>query len=831
MKYNFKLILLTSLLTTSGILGCGNDSDSDNPKTPTNCQITQSDNTCEPDEVNHCGDHDTDCSSEIAGWQDGTCENGTCQVSACQKGLHLYENGCETDDLTNCGTHGIACSLSINGWKTGHCIDAICKVSECAEGMHVYDNACEVDTVENCGLHDRVCANTVAGWKSGACTDGKCEVLQCIDGFHVDAKTGKCVQDTNTCCGASCTKCTGELVCAGGECRSQCKIDERYCGGECVNIKTNTTNCGECGHDCNAEMPENGQTMICSGGSCQLTACIDDHHIVGNTCEADSETACGAEAKDCTADAWWDSGDCINSKCTPSACKGDYHLAQNELGENWCEPNNDLNCGEHDFACQGGQICVAGRCLGNTICDGVLRNTLTDLDYCGDCTNRCDDGLICDQGQCKLGIGTAYCSGNKVTMGTIDRCSSCTDKCADGKICQNNACVAGAGMTYCSGAIIDTRIHIDHCGDCNYKCTDGLICSEGTCKAGNGMMYCSDVKVNSTNDSANCSGCDNLCPIGSRCGTSAGVVGCIEGTGTTYCNGVSRNTSNDSANCGQCGKVCGMREICTDGVCTSGVGATYCDGISVNTTNDFFNCGQCSNVCSSDNACKNGTCMNYEVGGTVVFGSYYQSNATTKEPIQWRILEIDSVNRKMLLLSEYVLDAQRYHTSYTSITWEGSSLRSWLNNTFMTAAFSATEQAKILTTHLDNPNNPFYGTAGGNATDDKVFLLGLSDVYGENSHYSAGNWYFNNDNDRIATATWYAVNRGIYAFNLDTSINCSTTVFEMNKCSAYWWLRSPGFYTSHAANVSIYGFVGSGSSGSDVSSDDNGVRPALWINY
>jgi hypothetical protein len=220
--------------------------------------------------------------------------------------------------------------------------------------------------------------------------------------------------------------------------------------------------------------------------------------------------------------------------------------------------------------------------------------------------------------------------------------------------------------------------------------------------------------------------------------------------------------------------------------------------------------------------------MNYEVGGTVVFGSYYQSNATTKEPIQWRILEIDSINRKMLLLSEYVLDAQPYHTSSTSITWEGSSLRSWLNNTFMTAAFSATEQAKILTTHLDNPNNPFYGTAGGNATDDKVFLLGLSDVYGEDSHYSAGNWYFNNNNDRKAMATWYAVNRGIYAYNIDASIFCSTTVFEMNKCSAYWWLRSPGNYQFLAAGVAAGGALDL--FGSSVHSGGPAVRPALWVN-
>ncbi len=690
--------------------------------------------------------------------------------------------------------------------------------------------------------------------------------------------------------------------------------------------------------------------MICSGGSCQLTACMDNHHINENTCEADSETACGVEAKDCTADAWWDGGDCIDGKCIPNACKGDYHLAQNELGKNWCEPNNDLNCGEHGLECTGGQQCVGGRCLGNTICDGVLRNTLIELDHCGDCSHRCDDSLICDQGQCKLGNGTAYCSGTKVTMGTIDRCSSCTDKCADGKICQNNACVAGAGMTYCSGATIDTRINIDHCGDCNHKCGEGLICSEGTCKAGNGLMYCHDVKITSTNDSANCSGCDNLCPIGSRCGTNSGVVTCIEGIGSTYCNGVSRNTSNDSANCGQCGKMCSVGEICQSGVCTTGTASTYCNGVSRNTSNDSTNCGQCEKVCGVGEICSNGVCITgtgstycdgvsrntsddsancgqcgkmcsvgeicqsgvctagtgttycdgvsrntsndstncgqckkvCDVGeicsngvctigtgstycdgtlvntridkancaqcgnacaseeycisatctttGTITFGNYYQSNATTKEPIQWRILEIDSVNHKMLLLSEYVLDAQAYHRSLTSITWANSSLRTWLNVTFMAAAFNATEQASIQTTHLDNPNN--HGTEGGVATDDKVFLLGLSDIYGENYNYSAGNWYFNNDNDRRAMATWYAVvKRGASAlvYNNDNSTLCNKTNFQLNKCSVAWWLRSPNNIEGTA--VCVDGVGSMDNELCDVDFVNIGVRPALWVNY
>ncbi len=211
----------------------------------------------------------------------------------------------------------------------------------------------------------------------------------------------------------------------------------------------------------------------------------------------------------------------------------------------------------------------------------------------------------------------------------------------------------------------------------------------------------------------------------------------------------------------------------------------------------------------------------------VLFGRYPQSDDETTEPIQWRILEIDNVNHKMLLLSEYVLDSQQYHD--TSITWADSSLRTWLNNDFMTAAFTATEQAKILTTSLTNPDNPFSGTSGGIDTNDKVFLLALSDVFGENSHYIDGYWYFNNNKDRKAMATFYAVIKGVNAYNFGTSSSCSTTNFEINKCSALWWLRSPGLSAGKAACVRNDGYVSG--DGCAIFYSLAGVRPALWVNY
>ncbi|MBQ8037375.1 MAG: hypothetical protein IJ268_10305, partial [Proteobacteria bacterium] len=700
----------------------------------------------------------------------------------CQPGFHIFNNTCEADDVENCGTHGTSCSLTVNGWADGNCVQATCTVKTCAEGMHVYENACELDDVENCGLHGRACATTVAGWQSGACAQGTCKLLQCIDGFHVNTDTGECAQDTKACCGASCIKCAEGLVCAGGECRAQCKDTEAYCNGECTNIETSTENCGACGHDCNAEKPQNAKSMSCQNSICNIVDCDPDYHIEiqddKRVCKADTANACGAQATNCTKNTWWEDGTCKAGKCIPSACKGDYHLAQDNSGENFCEADDAQNCGEHGHACAGGQQCAGGRCLGNTICDDVLRNTLTDLDHCGDCNHRCDDGLICDKGQCKKGNGQAYCSGNKVTMGTIDRCSSCSDKCSDSLICKDNACVTGAGMTYCSGNTINTLTDIDHCGSCNHKCGNGLICSEGTCKSGNGMMYCSGIKVDSTNDSAHCSGCGNLCPAGSKCGKTSNIVACNEGVGVTYCSGILRNTSDDSANCGQCGKKCAVGQICQSGTCATGTGYTICDGKGRNTSNDSahcgqcgkkcavgqicqsgscatgtgatvcdgknanttqaLNCGQCGNTCSSDKTCKASVCSTgIGVGDTIVFGNYNDT------PIQWYILDNDTANHRIMLLSMDILGKRPYHTKSEAVTWAESTIRSWLNgygsnenkqsadytsSNFITTAFTNEERARIVKLTVVNENNPVDGTPGGANTQDQVFLLSIAEV-------------------------------------------------------------------------------------------------------
>ena len=61
----------------------------------------------------------------------------------------------------------------------------------------------------------------------------------------------------------------------------------------------------------------------------------------------------------------------------------------------------------------------------------------------------------------------------------------------------------------------------------------------------------------------------------------------------------------------------------------------------------------------------------------IYFGNYFQSNGATKEPVKWRVLS--NSDGKLFLLSDQNLDVFQYHTDWESVTWEKSTMRSWLN--------------------------------------------------------------------------------------------------------------------------------------------------------
>ncbi len=196
-----------------------------------------------------------------------------------------------------------------------------------------------------------------------------------------------------------------------------------------------------------------------------------------------------------------------------------------------------------------------------------------------------------------------------------------------------------------------------------------------------------------------------------------------------------------------------------------------------------------------------------KAGDIICFGSYEQDNNSSngKEVIEWIVLERE--NDQLFLLSRYALDCIPYNTERKDVTWETCTLRAWLNDSFLKAAFSMEEQDRILSTTVKADKNPDFKTDPGNDTVDRVFLLSNTQV----------KKFLPKKDDRKCISTNYATAKGVETSNEDAEkID--------GKPSCYWWLRSPGVNLDDAAIITfVYYDRGA------VSHNDVGVRPAIWI--
>ena len=198
-----------------------------------------------------------------------------------------------------------------------------------------------------------------------------------------------------------------------------------------------------------------------------------------------------------------------------------------------------------------------------------------------------------------------------------------------------------------------------------------------------------------------------------------------------------------------------------------------------------------------------------DVEDYILFGMYEQDNVSSngKEYIEWRVLE--KTGDSMLIISVYALDCQKYNEENANVTWETCSLRSWLNGDFLNAAFDPDEQKMIQKTNVTADKNPQFSTAPGNSTEDMVFLLSASEVEA----------YESLDYARKCQVTEYCIAQGVYkkgTYRLSADDIC------------WWWLRSPGRYSSYAAYTLTNGAVYC--NGRSVDSGQGAVRPVLWIN-
>ncbi len=223
----------------------------------------------------------------------------------------------------------------------------------------------------------------------------------------------------------------------------------------------------------------------------------------------------------------------------------------------------------------------------------------------------------------------------------------------------------------------------------------------------------------------------------------------------------------------------------------------------------------------------------------VYFGNYWQEDTNgdgkadkndEKTPIKWRVLSVEG--NDVLLLADENLDCQKYNETYTDVTWETCTLRSWLNgygaevnqegkdysdNNFLDNAFSKSEQLGITITDVVNYDNSTYGTKGGNNTLDKVYLLSINEVMEQTYGFSSDNSA--DDHGKRGKTTEYAKQQGVKTYSVISDIYAKY---------GYWWLRSPGRYSYFDSNVDDYGSVSE--DGEFVHNSSSAVRPALHLN-
>lgn len=215
-------------------------------------------------------------------------------------------------------------------------------------------------------------------------------------------------------------------------------------------------------------------------------------------------------------------------------------------------------------------------------------------------------------------------------------------------------------------------------------------------------------------------------------------------------------------------------------------------------------------------------------GDIVKFGSYPQNNGDVKEPIDWRVLEVNG--DKALLVSCYGLDCKPFHNECVPTTWKNCSLREWLNHDFLETAFSAEERQQIETSEVVNDDLPMTESLaeGGQQNEtsevvndnngntwDKVFCLSITEAHN----------YFDYDNDKDAKDD---------KDDKDDKRRCKPTdwakaqgVHSSNDGYCGWLLRSLNSNRDLVAIVYVDGKIHSNGYRFDV--NDGAVRPALWI--
>lgn len=302
----------------------------------TKCDTSKShvyNGTCEENDNDHCGAHNSPCSSEEV-----------CKSGVCARFCNTNETICEVNgnrscrnlntDRDHCGQCNKACIKSdLAGIVT--CENTKCIEGNCKLGSHFNENTnrCEPDTDLACGDKLINCNNAIPNSEETFCESAVCKLKRCKDGFHVDTSKQKCVEDTVLCCGPHCLRCLnpsyGKAVCKNGKCDVECNDGYTRCetpSPRCTNLNEASA-CGSCTNQC-TEKPANA-TAVCINKTCSFKCDPGYAECTSGQCVSTNTTShCGTCNNRCLL-VPNGSSSCDNGKCIIT-CNSGYFLKKNQ---------------------------------------------------------------------------------------------------------------------------------------------------------------------------------------------------------------------------------------------------------------------------------------------------------------------------------------------------------------------------------------------------------------------------------------------------------------------------------------------------------------------
>ena len=220
---------------------------------------------------------------------------------------------------------------------------------------------------------------------------------------------------------------------------------------------------------------------------------------------------------------------------------------------------------------------------------------------------------------------------------------------------------------------------------------------------------------------------------------------------------------------------------------------------------------------------------NSNVGDVVYWGFFNNS------PIKWKVIDIR--DGKAFLQCTDCLLSMPYNSTLEEVTWAESSLRKYLNSSFLASAFKDFEVSRIVETHLDNTftSLTYYAiksqnypelknkNIGGENTVDKVFILGFSEL---EEYYNGRSKNKKNDDSQYLLG--FGSNLKFDYGSLEYTAWLRNTDYTMyNK----WGLGAPGIKQITAWTITNDGYYDLGSfRGLDVDvTDELSVLPVMWV--